>query len=66
MHGRGKRVLLREYLERGFSKSAIAEKLGISRRTVHYWIKAGQLERDLDEEAVQYRPRPAVKRKIDE
>lgn len=65
MYGRGKRVLLREYLERGLSKSAIAEKLGVSRRTVHYWIKAGELERDLDEEAVRYRARPPVKRKID-
>jgi transposase len=52
-------------LERGLSKRAIAEKLGISRRTVHYWIKAGEVERDLDEEAVRYRPRPQVKRKID-
>jgi transposase len=65
VYGRGKRVLLREYLERGLSKRAIAEKLGISRRTVHYWIEAGQLERDLDEEMVRYAPRPPVKRKID-
>ncbi len=65
MYGREKRVLLREYLEQGWSKSALAEKLGISRRTVHHWIETGQLERDADEEAVRYKARPAVERKID-
>jgi transposase len=58
-------VLLREYLAQGLTKSAIAGRLGISRRTVHHWIKTGQLERDLDDEAVRYKPRPPVKRKID-
>jgi transposase len=52
-------------LAQGLTKSAVAERLGISRRTVHHWIKTGQLERDLDDEAVCYRPRPPVKRKID-
>jgi transposase len=52
-------------LAQGLTKSAVAERLGISRRTVHHWIKTGQLERDLDDEAVRYRPRPPVKRKIE-
>jgi transposase len=65
MYGREKRVLLREYLEQGWSKSALAVKLGISRRTVYHWIETDQLERDLDEEAVRYKGRPAVERKID-
>ena len=65
MYGREKRVLLREYLEQGWSKSALAGKLGIGRRTVHRWIESGQLERDIDEEAVRYKSRPAVERKID-
>ena len=52
MYGREKRVLLREYLEQGWTKSALAEKLGISRRTVYHWIGTGQLDRDMDAEAV--------------
>ncbi len=65
MHGREKRVLLREYLDHGWSKSALAEKLGISRGTVYHWIGTGQLDRDLDAEAVRYKSRPVVARKID-
>jgi len=52
------RVLLRHYLEQGLSKAAIAERVGISRRTVHYWITSGQLERDLDAASIHYPPRP--------
>lgn len=65
MYGREKRVLLRHYLEQGAKKSELAEKFGLSRRTVHHWIKTGQLDRDLDEQAVRYKPRPAVAKKID-
>jgi transposase len=65
MYGREKRVLLREYLEQGWSKRALAVKLGISRRTLYHWIATGQLDRDADDEAVRYRARPAVERKID-
>jgi len=65
MYGREKRVLLREYLEQGWSEGALAAKLGIGRRTVHRWIESGQLERDIDEEAVRYKSRPPVERKID-
>ncbi len=50
MIGREKRVLLRHYLEQGMSKSALARKLGISRRSVYHWIETGQLDRELDEE----------------
>ncbi len=65
MHGREKRVLLREYLAQGWSKAALAEKLGVSRRTIHHWIKTGQLDRDLDEQAVRYKRRPEVDHKLD-
>lgn len=56
--GSDKRVLLRHYLEQGMSKAAVARQLGVSRRTVYYWIKTGQLNRGGKEETVQYGPRP--------
>ena len=62
MIGRETRVLLRHYLEQGLSKAAVARLAGVSRRTVHRWVAAGQLDRDLDEERVGYgprRPRPS-------
>ena len=65
MYRRERRVLLREYLEQGWSKRALAEKLGISRRTIYNWIETGQLDRDADDEAVRYKGRPVVERKID-
>lgn len=65
MHGREQRVLLRHYLEQGLSKSEVADRLGISRRTVYYWINSGQLDRELDDEPIRYRPRPVVSRKVD-
>ena len=65
MHGREQRVLLRHYLERGLSKAEVARELGVSRRTVYYWIETGQLERELDNTPVRYAPRPPVARKID-
>ncbi len=65
MHGREKRVLLRHYLERGLTKTAIARELGISRRTVYHWIRTGQLDRELDETRVVYGPRRAMPSKLD-
>jgi len=65
MYGREKRVLLRHYLEQGLKKTELAEKLGISRRTVYHWIKTQQLDRELDDEAVRYKSRPPVAKKID-
>jgi transposase len=58
-------MLLRHYLEQGGSKSALARQLGISRDTVHRWIRDGDLDRDLDGAAVRYGPRPAVPTKLD-
>jgi transposase len=58
MYGWEPRVLLKHYLEQGLSKTAIAERIGVSRRTVYHWIESGQLERDLDAETVRYPPRP--------
>ena len=58
-------MLLRHYLEHGTSKSALARQLGISRDTVHRWIRDGDLDRDLDAAAVRYGPRPPVPTKLD-
>jgi len=65
MFGRETRMLLRHYLEQGTSKSALARQLGISRDTVHRWIRDGDLDRDLDMAAVRYGPRPPVPTKLD-
>jgi len=39
-------VILKHLLEQGLAKTAIAEQLGVSRRTVHHWIAIGELERE--------------------
>jgi transposase len=65
MIGRETRVLLRHYLEQGMSKAALARELGISRRTIYHWIETGQLDRELDDEPIRYKPRPAVLTKLD-
>ncbi len=51
------RVLLRHYLERGLSNTAIAARVGLSRRTVYRWLATGPLDRDLDPTTVRYPPR---------
>ena len=65
MIGRETRVLLRHYLEQGMSKAAIARQVGVSRRTVYRWIESGQLDRELDDEAVKYGPRRPRPSKLD-
>jgi transposase len=44
-------IIMQHYLESGLSKTAIAKKLGINRRTVHRYLKSGKT-------APGYRPRP--------
>jgi transposase len=58
------RVLLRHYLAEGLSKTEVARRLGINRRTVSRLVQNGELDRDLDE-PVCYKPRPPVPRKLD-
>ena len=65
MFGRETRMLLRHYLEQGSTKSELARQLGVSRDTIHRWIRDGDLERDVDAEAVRYGPRPLVATKLD-
>lgn len=57
MHGWEPRVLVKHYLEQGLTKEAIAERVGVSRRTIHYWLASGQLDRPIDR-PVHYPPRP--------
>jgi transposase len=52
-------------LEQGGGKAELARKLGVSRRTVYHWIETDQLDRDLDDDAVRYTPRPPVPTKLD-
>jgi transposase len=65
MIGRETRMLLRHYLAQGASKSALARQLGISRDTIHRWIRSGDLERDLETTAVRYGTRRPVPTKLD-
>ena len=65
MYGREQRVLLRHYLEQGIPKAALARQLGVSRRTVYHWLETGQLDREMDNEAVRYGPRRATATKLD-
>jgi transposase len=65
MYSRETRVLLRHYLEQGVGKAELARRFGVSRRTVYHWIETEQLDRDLDDEVVSYKPRPPIVRKLD-
>ena len=65
MIGRGKRVLLRHYLEQGLSKAAIARRAKVIERTLYRWIASGQLDRELDNEPVRYGPRRQRPSKLD-
>lgn len=65
MIGLERRVLLRHYLDQGWSKTALAEQLGFTRQTIHRWLATGELDRDLDAAAVRYRARPPVPTKLD-
>ena len=56
-------VLLRHLLEQGLSKTAIAERLGVSRRVLYQWITSGELDRDASAPA--RRQYPARRTKLD-
>jgi transposase len=59
-----RRVLLRHYLDQGLSKTAIAELLGINRRTIARWFAAGELDRD-PSEPPRYKARAPGPKKLD-
>jgi hypothetical protein len=47
------------------AKTELARQFGVCRRTIYHWIETGQLDRDLEADPVQYRPRPAVPTLLD-
>ena len=57
-------MLLKHYLDRGFSKAELSRRFGVNRRTIHNWVDTGQLDRDLAAGARGYSPRPPVAHKL--
>ncbi len=49
----------------GENLSALARQLGVSRDTIHRWIRDGELDRDLDDIPVAYGPRRTPPTKLD-
>ncbi len=59
MYGWDSLVLLQHLLDDGLSKTAIAQRLGVSRRVIYHWLATGQLTPDVDAPVPrQYAPRP--------
>ena len=57
MHEWSTKMLLRHYLDEGLTKTELSRPFGVSRRTIHYWIESGQLDRDLATGHTRYSPR---------
>ena len=58
-------MLLKYYLDQGVSKAELSRRFGVSRGTIHYWLRTGQLDRDPSAGARGYAPRPPVTHKLD-
>ena len=58
-------MLLKHYLDQGVSKAELWRRFGVSRGTIHYWLRTGQLDRDPSAGAREYAPRPPVTHKLD-
>ncbi len=58
MYGWDSLVLFKHLLDAGLSKSAIAARLGVSRRVIYYWLASGQLDRDVETPTRTSKPRP--------
>ena len=65
MHDLETRILLGHYLEMGTSKAELSRCFGVSRRTIHYWMESGQLDRALEAGAARYSARPSAGHKLD-
>ena len=50
---------------RGVSKAELSRRFGVSRRTIHAWIEAGELDRDPSSGEARYSPRPRRPHKLD-
>ena len=61
MYGCEIRMLLKHYLDQRVSKAELSRRFGVSRRTIHYWIETGQLDRELSADARGYAPPVAHK-----
>ena len=59
------KMLLKHYLEQGVSKAELARRFQLSRRTIHYWIESGQLDRELAAGAAGYARRAPMAHKLD-
>ena len=49
---------LKHYPDRGVSKAELSRRFGVNRRTIHYRIQPGRLDRDLSAGARCDRPTP--------
>jgi hypothetical protein len=58
MFGSEKRVLAKHYLDQGLSQAAVADLLGITRRTLHRWRQQGMLDGPVAERKYVRRPQP--------
>lgn len=65
MHRWGTRIRLKYYLDQGVSKAELSRRFGIATRTIHYWIKTGQLDRDLAASKIWQAPWPRRAHKLD-
>ena len=65
MYDRETKMLLKHYLEQGVSKAGLARRFQLSRRTIHYWIESGQLDRELAAGAGGYARRAPTVHKLD-
>ncbi|MCY4594855.1 MAG: hypothetical protein OXC19_08665 [Bryobacterales bacterium] len=59
------KMLLKHYLEQGVSKAELARRFQLSRRTIHYWVESGQLDRELNAGAGGYARRAPIAHKLD-
>ena len=64
MYGLHTHMLLRHLIDEGLSYAAIAQRLGLSERTIRRWVQSGLLDRDLDQPPA-YKPRPPRPTKLD-
>ena len=65
MHGWETRMRLKHYLDQGVSKAELSRRFGVAPRTIHHWIKTGQLDRDLAAGRTRQALRPRRQHKLD-